>query len=106
MTRPEADRRRRQSEYGRDAEQDRRDHRLYDEPRFGVGHNRGPPLDDGDRVLSFRQWCELNGFSPATGRRLIAAGTGPIITQLSPRRIGITIRNNRAWHQMRSRNNP
>ena len=55
------------------------------------------------RVLSFRQWCELNGFSPSTGRRIINAGNGPIITQLSPRRIGITIRNNAAWQQSRAR---
>jgi hypothetical protein len=38
---------------------------------------------DDHRVLSFRQWCELNGFSAATGRRIIAAGIGPIVTQLS-----------------------
>ena len=50
-------------------------------------------LDD-NRVLSFHQWCELNGFSPATGRRIINAGNGPIITQLSPRRIGVTVANN------------
>jgi hypothetical protein len=103
MRRPEADRRRRQSEYDRDAE---RDHRLYDEAFVGIGHNRGPPLDDDRRVLSFRQWCELNGLSPATGRRLIAAGTGPIITQLSPRRIGVTIGNNRRWQDSRARNDP
>jgi hypothetical protein len=55
------------------------------------------------RVLNFRQWCELNGFSPATGRRIINAGTGPIITQLSPRRIGITIANNARWQESRAR---
>jgi hypothetical protein len=56
------------------------------------------------RVLSFRQWCELNGFSEATGRRLVAGGAGPIITQLSARRIGITIANNRVWQASRARN--
>jgi hypothetical protein len=55
------------------------------------------------RVLSFRQWCELNGFSPATGRRIIAAGNGPVVTQLSPRRIGITIANNARWQESRAR---
>jgi hypothetical protein len=55
------------------------------------------------RVLSFRQWCELNGFSVATGRRLISAGEGPIITQLSARRIGITIANNCTWQASRAR---
>jgi hypothetical protein len=58
---------------------------------------------DDHRVLSFRQWCELNGFSPATGRRIINAGNGPIITQLSPRRIGITVTNNAAWQESRAR---
>jgi hypothetical protein len=67
---------------------------------------RGGYHPDDHRVLSFRQWCELNGFSPATGRRLIAAGTGPIITQLSPRRIGITIANNARWQESHSRTNP
>jgi hypothetical protein len=59
-------------------------------------------LDD-HRVLSFRQWCELNGFSPATGRRIINAGNGPIVTQLSPRRIGVTVGNNAIWQASRAR---
>jgi hypothetical protein len=127
MTTQEAVRREQQSKRDREAEQNRRDQHLHAEavlrpravagrkakPRdsVGIGHNRGPPLDDGPvpgvaddhRVLSFRQWCELNGFSPSTGRRIIGAGNGPIITQLSSRRIGITIRNNAAWQQSRAR---
>jgi predicted DNA-binding transcriptional regulator AlpA len=55
------------------------------------------------RVLTFRQWCDLNGFSRATGYRLIGAGRGPVITQLSDRRIGITIGNNAAWQASRAR---
>ena len=55
-----------------------------------------------DHVLSFRAWCELNGFSPATGRRIINAGNGPVITQLSARRIGITVANHRAGQVRRS----
>ena len=58
---------------------------------------------DDHRVLSFRQWCELNGFSLATGRRIINARIGPVITQLSPRRIGITVANNAAWQASRAR---
>ncbi len=54
------------------------------------------------RVLTFRQWCSLNGFSEATGRRIIAAGTGPVVIQLSARRIGITIRHNRLWQASRT----
>ena len=55
-----------------------------------------------DQVLDFRQWCLLNGFSKSTGRRIIGRGE-VIITQLSPRRIGITISNNRAWQASRAR---
>jgi len=40
-----------------------------------------------DRVLSFHEWCKLNNLSPATGRRIISAGNGPNVVQLSPRRI-------------------
>jgi hypothetical protein len=40
------------------------------------------------RILSFKQWCALNGFSESTGRRIIAAGKVRV-TQLSERRIGI-----------------
>ena len=60
-----------------------------------------PILDN--RVLSFRQWCELNGFSEATGRQLLRMGNGPVTTQLSERRIGITVANNQAWQNSRAR---
>jgi hypothetical protein len=42
-----------------------------------------------ERILSFRDWCALNGFSASTGRRIIAAGKVRV-TQLSERRIGIS----------------
>jgi predicted DNA-binding transcriptional regulator AlpA len=58
---------------------------------------------DDRRVMSFNQWCELNGFSRDTGRRLIKIGQGPKVLQLSERRIGITIAANRAWQQARER---
>jgi hypothetical protein len=56
-----------------------------------------------EQVLSFAQWCALNGFSPRTGRRLLASGNGPIVTQLSEKRMGITVRNNRRWQEARAR---
>lgn len=58
--------------------------------------------DDGDRVMSFRQWCALNNFSAATGRRVLAAGAGPPVIRLSSRRIGIRLRDNRAWQDQRA----
>jgi len=54
------------------------------------------------RILSFLEWCVLNSISPATGRRIIKAGEGPIVTRLSPRRIGITVAANAAWQAARS----
>jgi hypothetical protein len=54
------------------------------------------------RVLTFTQWCALNGISPATGRRILASGLGPIVTRLSARRIGITVGNNAVWQQSRA----
>jgi predicted DNA-binding transcriptional regulator AlpA len=58
---------------------------------------------DDDRVLRFAEWCRLNSFSIATGRRIIAAGTGPRIIELSARRVGIRVRDNREWQAKRVR---
>jgi hypothetical protein len=55
-----------------------------------------------DQVRSISAWCEYNDISPATGRREIAAGRGPVITHLSPRRLGIRGRHNRAWQDGRA----
>jgi predicted site-specific integrase-resolvase len=59
-------------------------------------------IDPDDRVLTFAEWCELNRISPATGRRIIASGAGPVVTRLSERRIGITAGANRRWRDARS----
>jgi predicted DNA-binding transcriptional regulator AlpA len=58
---------------------------------------------DADYVRSFREWCEINGFSLATGRRILASGKGPKVIQLSPRRIGIRDSDNLAWQESRAR---
>ena len=58
---------------------------------------------DVDRVLTFNEWCVLNGISKRTGRRILTSGCGPVVTQLSERRIGITVGNNRRWQEARSR---
>lgn len=60
-------------------------------------------IDEDHRVMSFAEWCGLNGFSTATGRRILNAGTGPTVIQLSDRRIGITPAANRAWQEARAR---
>ncbi len=52
--------------------------------------------DADHRVMTFREWCALNSFSVATGRRILKGG-GPAVVRLSERRIGITVAGNRAW---------
>jgi predicted DNA-binding transcriptional regulator AlpA len=70
----------------------------------GIGHNGGPPLTADDmRVLSLKQWAALNGFSLMTGKRLIKAGQGPTTIQLSPRRVGVRMIDNRRWQESRMR---
>jgi predicted DNA-binding transcriptional regulator AlpA len=56
-----------------------------------------------DRILSFRQWCELNGISEKTGRRLVKRGEGPTVTRLTDVKIGVSVRNNRIWQESRAR---
>jgi hypothetical protein len=58
---------------------------------------------DDDAVLTFREWCALNGFSPRQGRRVLASGTGPVVMNLTAKRLGITRGANRAWQESRSR---
>jgi predicted DNA-binding transcriptional regulator AlpA len=60
-------------------------------------------LEHRDKVLTFAQWCTLNGFSKATGRRIIKRGEGPPVLQLSPRRIGVRESDNRFWQRARVR---
>ena len=70
-------------------------------------HNQpAPPLSpriNDDQVLTFSQWCKLNALSERTGRRVLASGEGPVVTELSAARIGVTVGNNRAWQQARAR---
>jgi predicted DNA-binding transcriptional regulator AlpA len=42
-----------------------------------------------DRVRTLAETADLLGISVPTLRRLIAAGTGPKVIRLSPRRLGI-----------------
>jgi hypothetical protein len=52
---------------------------------------------DLDRVNSFAEWCKRNGFSKATGRRILQSGNGPVVTRMSQRRFGIRERHNLEW---------
>jgi hypothetical protein len=73
-----------------------------EEERRRLQAERDRVLDD-QRVMTIPQWCEINGFSIWTAQRLIKAGKGPKITQISDRRIGVTVANNRAWQKSRER---
>ena len=80
-------------EHERRAEQRRRSDPIHDRENELSQH----------RVLTFAQWCALNGISPATGRRILKAGRGPTVTELSDRRIGITVAANATWQASRAR---
>jgi predicted DNA-binding transcriptional regulator AlpA len=59
-------------------------------------------LED-QKVLTVDQWAELIGISRPTAVRLLKAGDGPPTIQLSPRRIGIRVGDNRRWQESRIR---
>jgi hypothetical protein len=65
----------------------------------------GPALEarNPHQILTFPEWCLLNGISPRTGRRILDSGSGPAITQLSANRIGISVAANAAWQASRVR---
>jgi hypothetical protein len=65
-----------------------------------------PILTRPDQVLTFRQWCRLNGISERTGARILAGPDGPVVVRLSAKRLGITVRANLEWQQSRVRINP
>jgi hypothetical protein len=54
-------------------------------------------------VLSFPEWCRFNNISAATGRRIMKSGNGPVVLQLSARRIGVTLAANATWQAARAR---
>jgi predicted DNA-binding transcriptional regulator AlpA len=63
--------------------------------QFESIHDR--EIELGQQVLKFAEWCALVGVSAATGRRILKSGSGPVITRLSARRIGISRANHARW---------
>jgi hypothetical protein len=65
-----------------------------------------PQLDysDDDCVMSVQEWAKRAGLAYPTARRVIAAGEGPVVTRLSPGRLGITFGAHRAWLKSRAIN--
>jgi predicted DNA-binding transcriptional regulator AlpA len=56
-----------------------------------------------DMVMTLAEFAMAAGISIATVRRRIADGTGPRIVHLSARRIGVRVRDYRAWLDQQSR---
>lgn len=49
-----------------------------------------------NQTLTFDQWCRLNNISRSTGKRVLGAGLCEFV-RLSPKRIGITVGQNRKY---------
>jgi hypothetical protein len=55
-----------------------------------------------DAVLTIPEWQTLNTLSERQARRILASGEGPVVTWLSAKRKGITVRANREWQEARA----
>jgi len=60
---------------------------------------------DLDRVTPLSDWFRRVGLPSRTGRRLIASGAGPVITELTERRKGVRERDHLKWLEARRINN-
>jgi len=80
------------------------EHSPTKQRRHGIGHNGGPPLTaEEQRVLTLREWANLNSLSFGTAKRIFAEGRGPTTVQLSKRRVGVRMIDNRIWQEARLR---
>jgi hypothetical protein len=59
-------------------------------------------LANDDAVVDFKTFDSLNDTSPATRKRLLKAGKGPPVVQLSERRRGIIVRDYKLWRASRT----
>jgi hypothetical protein len=55
------------------------------------------------RVLTLREFANLNSISFQTAKRMFAEGRGPKTVQLSHRRVGVRVIDNRIWQESRIR---
>ena len=56
---------------------------------------------DLDQVTPLADWFRRVGLPSRSGRRLIASGEGPVITELTERRRGVRERDHIAWLEAR-----
>jgi predicted DNA-binding transcriptional regulator AlpA len=62
-----------------------------------MGDTPLPPAEDDDIIDSLPETAKWLGLSYSTLRRILAAGKGPRVVQLSARRLGMRRRNRREW---------
>ena len=55
------------------------------------------------RILTVQEWAKINSLGLRSAKRIIAAGDGPKITQLSTRRVGIREDHAVEWQNARVR---
>ena len=67
-----------------------------------AGSSGGVGRGGNDPVLSYKEFAALTGLSVPTLRRLINTGDGPVVTRLSPRRLGIRVSHGDAWLDSRA----
>ena len=80
---------------GEPKKSDRVERKLRVRAHFSTNHDQ--------QVLTFGEWCLLNSISPKTGRRISKAPGGPVVTQLTTKRIGITVAADREWKARHAR---
>jgi predicted DNA-binding transcriptional regulator AlpA len=68
-----------------------------------TNRRRREPALEPRRILTVREWAQLNSLGLPTARRIIAAGDGPKITQLTVGRIGIREDHAAEWQNSRVR---
>jgi hypothetical protein len=57
---------------------------------------------DLDRVTPLADWFRRVGLPTRSGRRLIASGQGPVLTELTPQRQGVRERHHLEWLDARA----
>jgi hypothetical protein len=75
-----------------------------DPPEWSVAALEAPlSISHPHQILTLFEWAQLNRISLRTARRIIASADGPVVTQLSTKRIGISVGNNAAWQASKAR---
>jgi hypothetical protein len=68
-----------------------------------MAHRQEHLTADDLKVLTRKEWAKLNSISFETAKRILASGDGPPVVQLSARRVGIRMIDNRRWQEARLR---